>query len=174
MKKTALTLGLLVAALSPYAEAKEAPYAGVDVSMVNLNTSTGDISPIAIRLRVGTELAKYLGIEFQTAVGIQDDDAAVAGGTLTGSLSNVSGAYLRSQLPLGDAISVYGTLGYAWSRIEIQSQVPGLVGNTASDSDVSAGVGAEIKIMPHSYLSLDYMEYSDGLTAISFGIRVPL
>lgn len=174
MKKTALSLGLLVAALTPYAEAKEAPYAGVDLSMVSLNTTTGDINPIAVRLRVGTELVKYLGVEFQTAVGVADDTATVAGGTLTGNLTNISGAYLRSKLPLGDAASVYATLGYAWSRIEIQSQVPGLVGNTASDSDISAGVGAEIKVMSHSYLSLDYMEYSDGLTAISIGVRVPL
>lgn len=174
MKKAALTIGLLAAALNPLAQAKEDPYAGVDLTMATLNTSSADISSKAVRLRVGSELTRHFGVELQTAFGITDETVAVAGGSLTGKIGNVSGAYLRSQYQIGDVMSVYGTLGYAWSRIEISSQAPSLAGNATSDTDVSAGVGVEMKILAGNYLGIDYMQYTKGLTAISIGLRIPL
>lgn len=174
MKKGALTLGFLAATfVMPGHALEEAPYLGVDGSAFVLNTSTADLNITAVRLRIGSEFTNYLGLELQGAWGITDDTATIASGKLTGELQGIYGLYLRPQYQIGDVATIYGVAGFSWSRISLDAQAPNLRDKDTSEGDISAGIGAELKVFGNNRISVDYMEYTEGLTALSAGIRIP-
>lgn len=172
MKKVAFLLGLLAAG-SGSAHARENPYAGFDYLVATFATRDADLEMSAGRLRVGTEFNRYAGIEYQAALGIEDDEAPIVGGSIRTDLKSVTGVYLRGRLPLGEAAAVYAVAGYSWMWLRVDATAFGLSDRTHYDHDVSAGVGVEAGLPGRFFLSAEYMEYVDGLTAVAAGVRLP-
>lgn len=175
MKKAVFLLGLLMAGSAiAQPQPAEQPFAGLDYTMATLTTSDADLNLDAVRVRVGSELGRYFGIEYQGAVGVRSDEATVSAGTFSARLKGLIGAYARAKLPLGDAVAVYGLAGYSWSWVAIGTQVPGLANKTTNEEDFSAGAGLEARLFGPAFLSVEYMQYTQGLSAVSAGIRLPL
>lgn len=177
MKIAEIALGLLATAIGSQSFAKEEqPYIGADFSLVGFNTSTADLNMNAVRLRAGSELTEHLGVEVHAGQGVTDDTAPVTGGggSLTGKVKTLYGVYVRGNYPLGDVLAVYGTLGYAWLQLAIDANAPRMLDKVNAANDISAGIGAEIKILSTVYVDVDYTEYTQGLTALSLGVRFPL
>lgn len=173
MKKAVSLLLLLLAAVAQPSFAREKPYAGFDYSSVTFSTSNAEPDYAAIRVKVGSEFSKYVGFEYQGAMGVTHASSTVPGGTIDSRLRGIVGLYLRPKLELGDAFGVYALGGYSWSRLDLDVNIPGRLSKTETADDISGGVGLEMRVFGKSYLNLDYMQYTEGLTAYSAGIRIP-
>lgn len=173
MKKAASLLLFLLAAAAQPALAREKPYAGFDYTSATFSTASVEPEYTALRFRAGTEFSKYLGVEYQGAIGVARHSAVVTGGSIESGLSSLVGLYLRPKLALGENVAVYALGGYAWSWIELDVKIPGRYSRTEGRNDFSAGGGAEFRVLGDNFLSLDYMQYTEGLTAVSAGVRIP-
>lgn len=167
---------LAVIACLPFtaAHAAEAPYVGLDAAKLVFDTSTADPEFLAVRVRMGSEVTRYIGVETQLLVGVTKDEVAVTGGTLDVNLTAAAGVYLRLKLPLGDAVSLYGLAGYSGSWLDVTSHVPGMFSNKSGDKDFSGGGGIDIRLSERTSISADYMEYTEGLTSMAVGLRIAL
>lgn len=159
------------AALGSYAA--EQPYIGVDAAALTLSTTNAEVKPAALRLRGGSELSSSWGVEAHAMTGLVKDSAQLVGGSMDVNLQGLVALYLRPKLSLGDGFALYGLAGFAWSSIKAEPSIDGLVERNRRFADVSAGGGFEAKVFGNNYLSVDYVEYTEGLTAVSAGIRIP-
>lgn len=174
MKNKFGVVAVLLGAAAGVAQADEAPYIGFDAVKATLSTSTQDASPLAVRARLGSEVTKYVGVETQALMGVKDESVDVTGGSMDIALKWAAGVYGRVNLPLGDVAAIYGLAGYSFSSIDATAHIPGVQDSDTFDSDFSAGAGIEIKLGKKVFISADYMQYTEGLTAFSAGFRIPL
>lgn len=169
---------ILIAAIACFSfttvHAAEAPYVGLDVAQLVFDTSTADPEFPAVRVRMGSEVTRYVGVETQLLRGVKEDEVSVTGGTMGVNLMAVAGVYLRLKLPLGDAVSLYGLAGYAGSWLDVTSHVPGMFSDKSGDKDFSGGGGIDIRLSKNTSISADYMEYTEGLTSMAVGLRIKL
>lgn len=170
--KKAVIIFLLAGAAQP-ALAREKPYAGFDYTQATFSTANAEPEYSALRVKVGGEFSQYLGFEYQGAMGLGMETSTLPTGTIDSKLRGLIGFYLRPKLELGDSFALYALGGYSWSRVQLNVNIPGMLSRTETQGDFSAGIGAEAKVFGDSFLSVDYMEYSEGLTAVSAGIRIP-
>ncbi|MDF3031534.1 MAG: hypothetical protein K0R03_2092 [Moraxellaceae bacterium] len=182
MKKAALLLGLLVACIRPafangaYIDpdfVKESPYIGVDYVINTLTVRDAELEMSAGRFRIGTEFNRYLGVEYQATIGFDDDEAPVLGGIVHTRVKAATGVYARGKLPFGNVGGIYGLVGYSWSWIEVDAQAFGLMDRTYTDDDLSAGVGIEFGSPKKAFFNVEYIEFTEGLTAFAAGVRIP-
>lgn len=172
MKKAAFLLFLLAAAAQP-AIAREQPYAGFDYSQITFSTANAEPEYAAFRVKVGNEFSRYLGVEYQGATSFGMETNTVPGGSIDSRLRGIVGLYLRPKLELGEDFAVYALGGYSWSWVELDVKIPGRLSRTEAQDDFSAGAGVEARLLGKSFVSVDYMQYTEGLTAVSAGIRIP-
>jgi opacity protein-like surface antigen len=173
MKKLILPL-IAVTTLNATAHAAEAPYIGVDAAYATLDTATHDPNMYAARIRLGSELHRYFGVETQLLTGVVEDKWATPAGNLYTNLNGTVGLYGRLQLPVGDAFTLYGLAGYARSWIKVNSTIPPLGSFRSHDSDFSAGGGIDIHLSKKASLSIDYMQYIEGLSSVAAGVRIKM
>lgn len=183
MKKAAFIFGLLVTCAGPVGAAEnnylnpnhsdEKPYFGFDYVMTTLKVRNAELEMNAGRVRVGTELNRYLGMEYQATISRDRDGAAVPGGMIATRLKAATGVYARGKLPLGESAGIYGLFGYAWSWLEVDAQAFGLLGQTYRDDDMSAAVGIEAGMAGKFFVNAEYIEFTEGLTAYAAGVRIP-
>lgn len=171
MKKAVFLL--LLAAVAQPALAREQPYAGFDYTRATFSTANAEPEYTALRVKVGGEFSQYLGFEYQGAVGLGGDTSTLPAGTIDSKLRGLIGLYLRPKLELGEDFAVFAVGGYSWTRVQLNVNIPGLLSRTETQGDLSAGVGVEARVLGNSFLSVDYMEYTEGLSAVSAGIRIP-
>ncbi len=181
MKRFAFAmLATAISASAMAAGEAEKPYVGIDFQLGTFEYADGDeAEPSAIRLRAGTEITKYFALEAHAAFGVDDDQLTsdIAGKSVAIELNGLYGVYLRPQLPLGNVASIYGLLGYAYA--DLSATCSGVLCQESDsqdgfEHDVSFGGGVDVNVYKGTRLSVDYMEYIDGYTAVSAGIRIPL
>lgn len=174
-----LVLAVFVAGLSTAAFAAdknnaEHPYLGIDYQMGNYEQSTGEsASPQAIRLRAGTEFNSYFGVEAHGAMGVADDTLTVSSVDYNVKLSGLYGVYLRPQLGFAGVGSLYALLGYSYVEVQADAALGGTT-QQGWDSRASFGGGLDFVVYDGIRLSVDYMDYVDGYSAVSAGIRIPI
>jgi hypothetical protein len=183
MKKAALILGVLMACTGPAgagennalttARVQESPYVGIDYVMTTLKVRNAELEMNGGRLRIGSELNRYLGLEYQATIGFDDDEASVLGGTISTRLKAATGAYVRGKLPLSEAAAIYGLVGYSWTWLEVDAQAFGLQDQTREDDGLSAAVGIEAGMPGKFFVNAEYIEFTEGLTAVAAGVRIP-
>ena len=173
MKKICLAL-MMLAPLGTTAYALEAPYLGFDAALATLNTKTDDAQMPAIRVRLGSEITRYVGVETQLVRGVVEDEVKQTVGSFDVGLDGSAGIYLRLQLPVGDAFTLYGLAGYAQSWLKVGSTVPGFSSFKTHDKDFSGGGGIDVHLTKNTGLTLDYMEYIEGLSSVALGVRVKM
>ncbi len=142
MKKIAATLLLSSAVAAPAFAADEGFYAGVTLGTARTsnpfaNATLTKSSDTVFGVLGGYQFTKNWGAEaFYTTAGKFN---AVAGANTATGKSNAWGAAAVGTLPLSDAFSLYGKLGYANVKTSASSTLGDVTG--ATRNDVTVGLG---------------------------------
>ncbi len=155
--------------LPSYAQDIEKPFIGVDYSQrtyENTSSSVTDTETPAVRLRAGSVLAQYIGVEAHIAFGTGEDSGTINGSPYTLESPLSYGVFLRPQLPLGP-LTIYGLAGYSYVELKYSSTV-----GTPTDSitDASFGGGLQIDLGQSWGVNADYIQYVKGFSAVSAGV----
>jgi hypothetical protein len=113
-----------------------------------------DIKAVAIGAKLGLPLNKYFAVETRLGIGASGaESVSFLNQSVDIKLDSFVGTYGKAILPLADAASVYGLLGY--TRGEITASGPGgtFVG---SESGVSFGIGADYAITDGASLGIEW------------------
>ncbi len=158
--------------LPSYAQEIEKPFVGLDYSQrtyENDSNNVDDTTIPAVRLRAGTELDKYFGIEAHLAIGAGNDTGTINGSSTYKIESPITyAAFLRPQVKLGP-VTLYALGGYAYVEFEYSST--GTTGKPIdSTSDFAFGAGAQLDLGKHLGLNVDFVQYVEGFSGVSGGL----
>lgn len=155
MFKKLTTISIAVAALSFGSQAMAEHYVGGNISAYKVDIDGVDnANLVALYGRLGTEFTENFSGEIRVGTGIDDDKI----GPVKVELNHFYGAYVRGTIPIADAFYPYAVVGF--TRTELEVKVPGF-SEKDSGSDVSFGVGADIRLTSNTDLNLEYMNYYD-------------
>ena len=143
--------------------AAEKPYIGIDYQMGTYTQNNTDVNPEAFRLRAGTELNSYLAVEAQAGFATASDTYAAKGITFDIQVDSFYSLFLRPQLSINNAVSVYALLGGTY--IDVSSGFT----HTAS-----YGVGIDFNVKNDIRIGADFVQYMDDYNAVSIGVRIPI
>ncbi len=168
--KSIISIGVVASALFASSAQAEGWYVGADVG----RSSTGTVAPgIAMTKSKSTVGGAFLGYQFTQNWGVEGFYTGVGkfSGTQTvGSSSGKGDAYgldVVGTLPLADAFSLYGKLGYASTKTSASSVPIGLSG--ANRNAATYGLGAEYDFTPQVGLRLGWDRY--GAAVSNVGIK---
>lgn len=169
MFKKLTTISIAVAALSVGSQAMAEHYVGGNLSALQVEEdwSGENANLVALYGRLGTEFNQYFSGELRLGTGIDDDKI----NGVTVELNHFYGAYVRGTLPVTNAFYPYVVVGV--TRAELEAKVPGTAVSD-SGSDVSFGVGTDIRLTSNTDLNLEYMNYYDKDNLSVDGISVGL
>lgn len=179
-KSIALAVPLI---LSTQGFAQEKPYFGVDYFAGNFTQSNADISPDGLRIKVGSDLHKYLALEVHFATTGEEEQEVTGGAKWDIKLDYLYGTYARGQFPLGNNRgSIYAIAGYSTFSFSSDSSSSALgnesVEEDASESGGSIGLGMDYAVYNNWLVNLDYTSYlnKDGyeLNAFNIGVKYQL
>lgn len=171
MKKLLAFSGLALAVTQSVAA--EQPYIGIDYVQATYAESGWDVSPTAARLRFGSDLSKYLGLEAHVTLGTGDDEYKTTTNSFAISLDSAYTAAAVARLPLGSA-RLYAYAGYSYIQMTVDSQLPGfdVEGN---DDGLSYGGGIAVPVWKGWQLGAEYSMLIDKethtLDGIAIGVR---
>jgi outer membrane autotransporter protein len=150
-------------------------YAEVGYTQLKISDDEGggDAKPGAIPGILGYNLHPNVAVEGMAAFGVRDDDVtetvATPFGTFTGTaevkLRHAFGLYVKPKVDIGDAIEVFGRIGYTRAKLRASASVTVPGGGTASASESdsesggSFGLGANFRFSPNAYVGIDWMRY---------------
>jgi len=175
-----LALAVFVAGLSSASFAAdksniEHPYLGIDYQLGTYKRDSGEsANPSAIRLRAGTELNPYFAVEAQAAMGMADDKLSVPGVDYNIKLDSLYGLYVRPQISFAGSGSLYALLGYSFVQVGASPSNASGTKQTGKDNRASFGGGIDFDVYDGIRLSVDYMDYVNGYTAVNAGVRIPI
>lgn len=160
MFKKITTLSFALAALTTGGQAMAEYYVGGNISSMKVEhdfvSDSADL--VALYGRLGTEFTENFSAEIRVGTGIDDDTVNVLGTPVKLELNHFYGAYLRGTLPVTDTFYPYAVVGF--TRAELEAKASG-VSDSDSGSDVSFGLGADIRLTSNTDLNLEYMNYYD-------------
>lgn len=162
-------------AMADWTTAQEVPYLGLDFSHFTYKNasqeSTDNATMNAVRVRAGSQIAPYLGVEVQAGTGFDKGTISVPGATYNLDLNVFYGAYLRPQITLGP-VTAYVLGGYGYADIKYNTTGNSVIAASSGqeNSGGSYGAGASIKAYKNIDVSADYMHYLSGLSAVSVGL----
>lgn len=141
------TLGLVLLATGAQAQSLygEVGYTGLDYKQPGLKASPG-----MVRGLMGYELTPQLAIEGMVGLSAKSDTTK---GTQV-KLDNTVGVFGKAQVPLTDALKVYGRVGVARNSVKLN-------GNSDSNTGLAYGAGLSYDLSKATYLNVDYMRYQD-------------
>jgi hypothetical protein len=168
-----LSVALISALCSTTLFAAEKPYVGIDYQIGTYSQQNTDVNPEVLRLRAGTEINTYLGVEAQAGVGVASDGYTFTGGVADIKVDSFYSLFLRPQLSISHAVSVYALLGGTYIDVSSTSTLP--LNNTDGFTHTeSYGVGIDFNIKNGIRLGADFIQYMEDYSAISAGIRIPI
>ena len=118
---------------------------------------SGDASPPAISLKLGTYFNQFLGVEVMGAFGIGDDDFITY---RKGELKYLIGINAIGKVSAGDKVDIYGKFGFAQIEAEWKTEGDPTQSNVAyssNDTGVQYGVGVAMNFSRYSAFALEYM-----------------
>lgn len=149
---------LLAACVALPLTASAGGFAGLDFVSSKIEPDRGgSADPSALQFKLGTWINsnETLGGEVRLGLGVGDD--RLRGGTDV-EIDRYYGAYFRGQFPNTLPIRPYGLIGV--TRIETTEDRPdGSHGNNYSD--ISLGLGADIRLTNEVFLSVEYLRAVD-------------
>ncbi len=169
-----LTVALIAALSSPLVLAAEKPYIGIDYQIGTLTAFNTDVKPETFRLRAGTEITPYLGVEAQAGANTQPDTLSRPGVDYEIKIDSYYALFVRPQISLGGVASIYGLLGGTYMDVSSHSNNSAFPSDTGFDKSFSYGGGIDFNIYHGIRLSADYIQYLDDYSAVSAGIRFPI
>lgn len=134
----------------------EGLYAGALLTRATVSIDDiGDTNPTTIGALLGMSINKNFAVEARLGAGLADD--SIGAGNI--KIDNFAGFYAKGILPVSDAASVYGLLGYTQGKIKAEG--PG--GSVSdSDSDISYGIGAEFAVSGTTSVGVEWARLFKG------------
>lgn len=162
MFKKITTTAIAVAALTCGSQAMAEHYVGGNISAMKMDN--GDSFKMAgLYGRLGSEFNEFFSGEIRLGTGIEKDSAFIVDeknviheGKI--EIDYFYGAYLRGTIPVTDYIYPYATLGFTNLQLEFKSPT---LREQDSSSDISYGLGVDIRLSTNSDFNLEYMNYYD-------------
>ncbi|MBW4933191.1 outer membrane beta-barrel protein [Marinobacter sp. F4206] len=144
-------------------------YTGLNYTFANLDIGSRDADVGTLSAKAGVMATPFLGFEARGGFGVDDDRI----GAVDFSLDNFFGGYATFNLANESPLTPYAILGF--TRVELEAEGPF---NTVTDdeSDVSYGVGLNMKFASNLSGNLEYMRYydDDDVTVDGLGVGVQL
>jgi opacity protein-like surface antigen len=163
----------LIVPVAPAAQAIDGVYGGVSyVEAEYKEDGVPTANPSLVSFRVGSSLNKNLAVEGRFGVSLGDDQVRVLGVDVDVKVDNFYGLYAKGILPLGNAFSLYGLVGFTQAKVTASA-----LGNSAStsDSDLSYGFGADFELSRTMSVNLEWAKLVEGdaykLNGISVGMN---
>lgn len=142
-------------------------YTGLNYTFVDIDTGPSDADVGTLSAKVGVMATPFLGFEARAGFGVDDDRI----GLVDYSLDNFFGGYATFNFANESPLTPYAVLGF--TRVELEAEGPF---NTVTDdeSDVSYGVGLNMKFAANLSGNLEYMRYydDDDVTVDGLGLGV--
>ncbi len=149
-------------------------YGELGYTFLRVEAAGDSARPGAFRGVLGIDLHPYFALEGMLAGGANDDttSGAINGvpADITVDLKNMYGLFAKAKYDMG-ALQLFGRLGWAHTKVEVNSRTAGVPDTTQSDDDLAWGLGANFRFNKNWYVGGDWMRYSnqsghkvDGLT----------
>lgn len=160
LAKSIFIVGVTSSLVSPVI-AENQYYAGGGLAFLDYSEhGIGDDASLnALYGRLGMNFNENFSGEIRAGFGVGDDSVDVYGIDVDVELDNFFGAYVRGGIPAAESFFPYAVLGY--TRSEVTASISGYGSESESESDVSFGVGADVKVSDNLYLNVEYMNYLD-------------
>lgn len=164
-------------------------YGGMDYQFVRVNGEYENFDVNALGFLGGKALNDHWAIEGYFSLGLGDDSKSSTRGCVeeTFELDNLLGLQIKGHTQLSADLSAWFTFGIAQTSVSssVRNACPINVGFRGygadeSESDLSYGLGGELRVTPDSSITLGFIQYyddgigSDELTVrgINLGFRV--
>lgn len=175
----AAAAALLLLAAGAHAQMRPAPmasgwYGELGYTFLRIDAGSDTARPGAIRGIIGYDFHPMLAFEGMLGGGVADDDTST---TVSGVPANLNvkaksmyGLWVKPKYNW-EQFEFFARLGWAHTKVEVESRTVGVAGSTQSDDDFAYGIGANWRFSPAWYAGIDWMRYSgqsghkvDGLT----------
>jgi len=155
-KKTIIATATLLSVVSHTTQADQSSYFGANFSTLNYSEEgfSDDASLTSVNGRLGTNFNENFSGEIRVGTGIGD-------GSINGinvELDSMYGAYIRGGIKAGESFFPYAVLGYTRGKISASFN---RFSASASESDVSFGLGADFFVNEKFTINVEYMSYFD-------------
>lgn len=159
MKFILQSILLSVALLGSLSVSAEDTYLGVGYHMGSYDeTGVDTLNPNAIKFKVGKYVAKNVAIEGHLLFGAGSDSTVYSGVDVDLKLKNAISVFVKGDLPLSATANLYGLLGMTKGKLELALPAYNYT-DSADDSGLSYGFGAEVAVGEDMYLSGEYIMY---------------
>jgi hypothetical protein len=161
MKSVAATVAIVAAlSCSNSAMAQDGTYVGANfVSVSYKEDGVPTAKPTVLSLKYGKELNRNFAVEGRAGFGIGDDTVTFMGVPVDLEVDHYFGVYAKGILPLSDAFSAYGLVGFTSGKI---TGTAFGVSVSDSDSDVSFGFGADLSVAKNAAINLEWAKLFEG------------
>lgn len=169
---SSITLAAVFAATTSIANAGDNYFGGNLASIEYSEDGVSDEASLtAIYGRIGTHFNENFSGEIRAGFGVGDDTVDVFGFDVDVEFENFFGAYVRGGFQAAPAFYPYAVLGY--TRGEVKASVSGF-SDTATESDMSYGIGADFSINDNMMINFEYLNYLDKDEAEISGFTIGL
>lgn len=150
-------------------------YGEIGLSQLKAKAVDGALSaeakPALLSGTIGYQFLPWLAVEGFVAGGVVKDEIKL-NGVNTGvdaKVPSVFGVFLKPTLPLGERVELFGRVGIARTKLEMQA---GGLNVDDSGSDAAYGLGVNFNLSPMSYLQANWTSYykKDGVKIEGVGI----
>lgn len=150
-------------------------YGEIGLSQLKAKAVDGALSaeakPALLSGTIGYRFLPWLSVEGLAAGGVIKDEIKLNGSNtgVDAKVPSVFGVFLRPSLPLGERAELFGRVGVARSKLEMQA---GGLNIDDSGSDAAYGLGVNVHLSPMSYLQASWTSYykKDGIKIEGVGI----
>lgn len=144
-------------------------YTGLNYTFATIDAGRSDADVGTLSAKVGVMATPFLGFEARGGFGVDDDRI----GRIDYSLDNFFGGYATFNLANESPLTPYAVLGF--TRVELEAKGP-FTTVTDDESDVSYGIGLNMKFASNLSGNLEYMRYydDDDVTVDGLGLGVQL
>ena len=176
-----IVLGSAFAVMASFAsgaaaqDSLEGGYVGLNYAFVTYEEDgiSEDFDLGALVGKAGAQINPYLAAEFRAGFGAKDDSTSFNGVSLDLELDYLVGGYMVLGLPNESPVYPYAIDGV--TKGELTASASGFgnsFSDSASESDISYGVGANLNINKDFQVNGEYMQYIDKDGAEISGVSV--
>jgi opacity protein-like surface antigen len=156
--KAKIAAGVLGLVAFTGAHAQDGLYAGALISRLTYSEDgLSDLNPTAIGFKLGTQINPNFAVEARLGTGLSD--ASIDGTGFDLKIDNFVGVYGKGMIPLSDAVSLYGLVGYTYGKLTVEGF--GLSGSD-SDSDFSFGFGGDFSLSQTASIGIEWARLFKG------------
>jgi len=156
MKKIITAVAAVAACAAAQAQTESPFYVELGYTGTKFENPVASADPGMVRAIFGWEATPYLAVEAMGAFSEHESEARVGGSKVDVEIEHSWGLYLKPKMKFGDAVEVFGRLGFTESRVKVSAEDGS---DSDSGNDFTYGVGLNYAISKTAYASIDYLNY---------------